>query len=59
MNFKEIIPATDRLDKELLEIKGGTSGDGIICDTGTVCEVGETIPDDVIIKNPDPPIYTV
>lgn len=37
-SFEEIIPASDRLSEELSFIKGGN---GITCDDGAMCKVGE------------------
>ncbi len=40
--FEEIIPASDLLNEELNDIRGG----GIICESGVVCDVGEVTPDE-------------
>lgn len=45
MKFQELIPASDRLGDELLEVKGGTAPSGVLCGRGTVCDVGRTGPE--------------
>lgn len=48
MEFLELIPASNKLAEELLEIRGGFTS-GVFCDTGTICSSGlddsESLPD--------------
>lgn len=61
MNFKEIIPASDRLSNELSEIKGGVASPGVVCETGAICETGKTEPEPIIIIEDEPggPLYPI
>jgi hypothetical protein len=42
IRFEEIVAPSDRLQEEMSQIRGGKKAAGSTCDTGTVCDIGDT-----------------